>query len=74
MEQVLLPSDDEIKESNTAAFAEYQLNLGGWNFVGVLRYESVNSDYYSFGKFQTEPSRKYRDWFPSVTLGWEKNK
>ena len=74
MEQVLLPSDDEIKESNTAAFAEYQLNLGEWSVVGGLRYESVNSDYYSFGNFQTEPSRKYRDWFPNITLGWEKNK
>lgn len=74
MEQVLLPSDDEIKESNTAAFAEYQLNLGEWSLGGGLRYESVNSDYYSFGKFQTEPSRKYRDWFPNITLGWEKNK
>jgi hypothetical protein len=74
MEQVLLPSDDEIKESNTAAFAEYQLNLGEWSLGGGLRYESVNSDYYSFGNFQTEPSRKYRDWFPNITLGWEKNK
>ena len=74
MEQVLLPSDDEIKESNTAAFAEYQLNLGEWSLGGGLRYESVNSDYYSFGNFQTEPSRKYRDWFPNITFGWEKNK
>lgn len=74
MEQMLLPSDDEIKESNTAAFAEYQLNFGEWSVAGGLRYETVNSDYYSFGKFQTEPSRKYRDWFPNITLGWEKNK
>ena len=74
VEQVVSPSDDEIRESNIAAFAEYQMKLGEWSIGGGLRYEAVNSDYYSFGVYQTEPSRKYRDLFPNLSVGWQKNK
>ena len=74
VERVVSPSDDEIRESNIAAFAEYQLKLGEWSIGGGLRYEAVNSDYYSFGEYQTEPSRKYRDLFPNLSVGWQKNK
>ena len=74
VERVVSPSDDEIRESNIAAFAEYQLKLGEWSIGGGLRYETVNSDYYSFGEYQTEPSRKYRDLFPNLSVGWQKNK
>ena len=74
IERVVSPSDDEIHESNIAAFAEYQLKLGEWSIGGGLRYEAVNSDYYSFGEYQTEPSRKYRDLFPNLSVGWQKNK
>ena len=73
IERVVSPSDDEIHESNIAAFAEYQLKLGEWSIGGGLRYEAVNSDYYSFGEYQTEPSRKYRDLFPNLSVGWQKN-
>ena len=74
VEQVVSPSDDEIRESNIAAFAEYQMKLGEWSIGSGLRYEAVNSDYYSFGEYQTEPSRKYRDLFPNLSVGWQKNK
>ena len=74
VERVVSPSDDEIRESNIAAFAEYQMKLGEWSIGGGLRYEAVNSDYYSFGEYQTEPSRKYRDLFPNLSVGWQKNK
>ena len=74
VERVVSPSDDEIRESNIAAFAEYQMKLGEWSIGGGLRYEAVNSDYYSFGQYQTEPSRKYRDLFPNLSVGWQKNK
>ena len=74
MELVVPPSDDEIRESNIAGFTEYQLRLGEWSVGAGLRYEAVNSDYYSFGEYQTEPSRKYRDLFPNLSLGWQKNK
>lgn len=74
LEQIMPPSDDEIKERNTAVFAEYQMQLGAWSVGGGLRYESVTSDYYSFGEHQTEPSRKYRDLFPNLAVAWQKEK
>ena len=74
VEQVVAPSNDEIKESNVAGFTEYKLKLGDWSLNGGLRYETVTSDYYSFGQYQTEPSRKYHDLFPNFSVGWQKNK
>ena len=74
VEQVVAPSNDEIKETNVAGFAEYKLKLGDWSLNGGLRYEAVTSDYYSFGQYQTEPSRKYHDLFPNLSVGWQKNK
>ena len=74
VERVVSPSDDKIRESNIAGFAEYQMKLGVWRFSGGLRYESVNSDYYSFGEHQSEPSRKYHDLFPNLSVGWQKDK
>ncbi len=74
LEQIVPPSDDEIKERNTAVFAEYQMQLGAWSVGGGLRYESVTSDYYSFGEHQAEPSRKYRDLFPNLAIAWQKEK
>ena len=74
VEQVVAPSNDEIKESNIAGFAEYKMKLGDWSLNGGLRYETVTSDYYSFGQYQTEPSRKYHDLFPNLSVGWQKNK
>ena len=73
-ERVVSPSDDKIRESNIAGFAEYQMKLGGWRFSGGLRYESVNSDYDSFGEHQSEPSRKYHDFFPNLSVGWQIDK
>lgn len=74
VEQVVSPSNDEIKESNVAGFAEYQMRLGEWAIGGGLRYETVTSKYYSFGEYQSEPSRTYRDLFPNLTIGWQRNK
>ena len=74
IEQIVRSSDDEIKESNMAEFAEYHLRLDNWSIGAGLRYEAVTSDYYSFGQYQTEPSRKYHDLFPNLSVGWQKNK
>ena len=74
VEQVVAPSNDEIKESNVAGFAEYRMKLGDWQLNGGLRYETVTSDYYSFDRYQTEPSRKYNDLFPNLSVRWQKNK
>ena len=74
IEQIVRSSDDEIKEGNMAGFAEYHLRLENWSIGAGLRYEAVTSDYYSFGKYQTEPSRRYHDLFPNLSVGWQKNK
>ena len=74
IEQIVRSSNDEIKESNMAGFAEYHLRLDNWSIGAGLRYEAVTSDYYSFGQYQTEPSRKYHDLFPNLSVGWQKNK
>ena len=34
VEQVVAPSNDEIKESNVAGFAEYKMKLGDWSLNG----------------------------------------
>jgi len=67
-------SDDDIRESNVAGFAEYQVHLGQWSFGGGLRYEHVKSDYRSFGIYQDDMSRTYNDIFPNVTFGWQQGK
>ena len=67
-------SDDDIRESNVAGFAEYQLQLGQWSFGGGLRYEHVKSDYRSFGIYQDDLSRTYNDLFPNVAVGWQQGK
>ena len=67
-------SDDDIRESNVAGFAEYQVQLGKWSFGGGLRYEHVKSDYRSFGIYQDDLSRTYNDLFPNVAIGWQQGK
>ena len=74
VEQVVAPSNDEIEESNLAGFVEYKMKLGDWSLNGGLRYEAVTSDYYSLGQYQREPSRKYHDLFPNLSVGWQKVK
>lgn len=66
------PSQTEVKEKNLAGFAEYDLTLGHWGLNGGVRYEYVKSDYYSFGEWQDGPSRRYGNWFPSLSASWQK--
>lgn len=70
-EQILASTDDEIRESNIAVFAEYHARLGNWQLDGGLRYESVKSHYYAFGDLQPDQSRNYDDLFPNVSIGWQ---
>ena len=45
-----------------------------FNVNGGLRYEHVAADYTSFGVWQSEPSRTYDDWFPNLSVAWQKGK
>ena len=72
-EDYVASSLTEIRENHTAGFAEYNLPIENWSFDAGLRYEYVKSDYYSFGVFQDSPSRKYSNWYPSLSASWKKN-
>lgn len=69
-EQYVAASNTKIEEQNIAGFAEYGLKFGDFSVNAGVRYEHVKSDYYSFGDWQTEPSRRYSDWFPSASMSW----
>ena len=73
-ENIIPEADIEMKEKNIACFAEYGLHLGHWRLGGGLRYEHVSTNYRSFGEYQEEPSRTYNDWFPNLSVAWQKGK
>ena len=73
-EGIVKSTSTEIKERNAAGFAEYQLTFGNLSANAGLRYEHVVSDYYEQGAWQKGPSRRYSDWFPSLSLAWHKGK
>ncbi len=69
----LLPSSlSDLKETNIAPFAEYNLNIGNWTFDAGLRYEHVGTDYRTNGVKEKEPSRKYDDIYPNISAEWTK--
>ena len=69
-EQYVDASNTKINEQSIAGFAEYGLKFGAFSVNAGVRYEYVKSDYYYFGELQTEPSRRYSDWFPSASMSW----
>jgi hypothetical protein len=73
-EQYVPSSDTKVQEDNFAGFAEYALPFGNYNIDAGVRYEHVNSDYYSSGVWQADASRKHSNFFPNVSLSWNKEK
>ena len=73
-EGIIPEADNQMKEKNIAGFAEYEFQLGQWRLNAGLRFEHVKADYYSFGEWQQEPSRTYNDWFPNLSVAWQKDK
>ena len=73
-EDIIPEADNEMRERNVAGFAEYEMQLGFWHLNAGLRFEHVKTDYYSFGEWQEEPSRTYNDWFPNLSVAWQKGK
>ena len=67
-------SNNEIKESNYAGFASYNLPLGHWTLEAGVRYEYVHSDYYSYGMRDDDVSRRYSGLFPNLSASWNKGK
>ena len=73
-EGIIPETENEMEEKNIAGFAEYEFQLGQWRLNAGLRFEHVKADYYSFGEWQQEPSRTYNDWFPNLSVIWQKDK
>lgn len=67
-EQIVPSSDTQIKESNNAFFVEYMRATPIGQIGAGLRYEDVHFNYFIEGKKSDEQSRKYGQWFPSLSF------
>jgi hypothetical protein len=59
---------DCIKEGMASAFVTYNRDFGKLNMEAGLRYENVDFKYYDDGKYISEQSKTYGEWFPSLSL------
>lgn len=72
----LIPDNDfniptsysQLKEQSIAGFAEYARAIGQAQLSAGLRYEHVDFDYYDQGVRQEEQSRRFSDFFPSLSI------
>lgn len=60
--------DSKINEDMASAFIDYTRSFGKLSLQAGLRYEHTTFDYYEQGVFMDGQSRKYGNWFPSVSL------
>lgn len=68
--QHIVPSSDtRIREQNIAFFAEYSRATPIGQLGAGLRYENVNSEYFSNEIRMDEQSRHYSQWFPNFSFG-----
>lgn len=61
-------SNTTIKEQNNSFFAEYSRITPIGQLGAGLRYENVQSDYFEKGVKVDEQSRRYDQWFPSLSF------
>ena len=73
IEQLLNNTDDRINESNTAAFAKYDLQWKTWALSAGIRYQLTHSDYYQGGTKIKEQSKIYNKWLPEASIGYERD-
>ena len=72
-EEQLVPSTEtDIHERNVAGFAQYELPLSKWTIGLGVRYENIIRDYFSDGVKQDDVSRKYNNFFPNLSVSWNK--
>ena len=72
-EEQLVPSTKtDIRERNIAGFAQYGLVLNKWTVGLGVRYENIVRDYLSDGVKQDDVSRKYNNFFPNLSVSWNK--
>ena len=72
-EEQLVPSTKtDIHERNVAGFAQYELPLSKWNIGLGMRYENIIRDYFSGGVKQDDVSKRYSNFFPNLSISWNK--
>ena len=72
-EEQLVPSTKtDIHERNIAGFAQYGLVLNKLTVGLGVRYENIVRDYLSDGVKQDDVSRKYNNFFPNLSVSWNK--
>ena len=72
-EEQLVPSTEtDIHERNVAGFAQYELPLSKWTIGLGVRYENIIRDYFSGGVKQDDVSRRYSNFFPNLSISWNK--
>ncbi len=72
-EEQLVPSTEtDIHERNVAGFAQYGLSLSKWTIDLGVRYENIIRDYFSGGVKQDDVSRRYSNFFPNLSISWNK--
>ena len=73
-EYIIPETDNKTEEDNIAAFAEYNMALGAWRFNAGLRYEHVSVEHLAFSITQPDACHDYNDWFPNLSVAWNKGK
>ena len=68
-QNIVSSSNTAIHEQNIALFAEYSRLTPIGQFGAGLRYENVNSEYFSNEILNKEQSRRYSQWFPNFSFG-----
>ena len=68
--EYITDSDNKIKETKAALFAETRQSFGALNIGAGLRLEYTDSRFYNFGKLQPEESRKYIQLSPSASISY----
>ena len=72
-EEQLVPSTEtDIHERNVAGFVQYELPLSKWTIGLGVRYENIIRDYFSGGVKQDDVSRRYSNFFPNLSISWNK--
>ena len=72
-EEQLVPSTEtDIHERNVAGFAQYGLSLSKWTIGLGVRYENIIRDYFSGGVKQDDVSKRYSNFFPNLSISWNK--
>ncbi len=66
-------SDSRVEEINDACFVEYSWSKNNFSVELGIRYENVTSNYYAFNVKDNELSRRYNNFFPSLSLMYDVN-